>query len=418
MAIAQHYGLPTRFIDFTTEPRVAAFFASDIRSDSQPPEEAAILCLDSKDFESIWGIIGDELNLPPEDRPQIITIDVANLWRLEAQAGRFMWSAINEVEDIYTGISRIIFPFSQNDSALPKREFIYPLNQSRLEVALQNFFQNEEIHEFLESMNQAKGRGEIVEITMPTPNYEMSSWWDGFFTADPEWPQVENWEQVKVERFESVYPCLSISVNLSLSFENFASEFTRTLSDELIASNRGRGIEFLGLGTLKKESTQRRLISCITRLWNGMRILPYTASEIRTAMVLCIGIFLDRVKFGDGHEPFRGNSIKISVAASCSGKGAYSYAHVSREGLLRAASPEFVRAVKAHTSLSDEGLSWKVASVGARPWQRFTFSGLRELMVNEIIPTQVAEHGDQEGDDGLAQPLFFSPTSFKVFGIA
>src|SRR4051812_30884562 len=29
IAVAQHYGLPTNFIDFTTEPKIAAFFATD-----------------------------------------------------------------------------------------------------------------------------------------------------------------------------------------------------------------------------------------------------------------------------------------------------------------------------------------------------------------------------------------------------
>src|SRR5687767_3370811 len=29
IAVAQHYGLPTNFVDFTTEPKVAAFFATD-----------------------------------------------------------------------------------------------------------------------------------------------------------------------------------------------------------------------------------------------------------------------------------------------------------------------------------------------------------------------------------------------------
>jgi hypothetical protein len=31
IAVAQHYGLPTNFVDFTTDPRIAGFFASQTK---------------------------------------------------------------------------------------------------------------------------------------------------------------------------------------------------------------------------------------------------------------------------------------------------------------------------------------------------------------------------------------------------
>jgi hypothetical protein len=48
-AIAQHYGIATHLIDFTTDPGIAGFFACDSK---QPPEsgsESCIYCLDSSE---------------------------------------------------------------------------------------------------------------------------------------------------------------------------------------------------------------------------------------------------------------------------------------------------------------------------------------------------------------------------------
>ena len=48
-AIMQHYGIPTHYIDFSTDPGVAEFFAADTKT---PPvgEKSCIYCLDSQDL--------------------------------------------------------------------------------------------------------------------------------------------------------------------------------------------------------------------------------------------------------------------------------------------------------------------------------------------------------------------------------
>src|SRR4051812_34590385 len=49
-AIAQHYGIPTHYIDFTTDPAVAGFFAADTKEPVPPGTESCIFCLDSADL--------------------------------------------------------------------------------------------------------------------------------------------------------------------------------------------------------------------------------------------------------------------------------------------------------------------------------------------------------------------------------
>ena len=73
-AVAQHYGFPTNYIDFTVDPKVAAFFATDSKSDN---DDACILCLSIPDLKAFWKDIPHQDQYPP---PDFIDIDVSNLW--------------------------------------------------------------------------------------------------------------------------------------------------------------------------------------------------------------------------------------------------------------------------------------------------------------------------------------------------
>jgi hypothetical protein len=48
-AIAQHYGMPTNYIDFSTEPRIAGYFATHSES-NEHGVDACIICVDSHNF--------------------------------------------------------------------------------------------------------------------------------------------------------------------------------------------------------------------------------------------------------------------------------------------------------------------------------------------------------------------------------
>jgi FRG domain-containing protein len=54
IAVGQHYGLATNFIDFTTDPRVAGMFASQASSSGSQERPACIVCLNTRDFLEFW----------------------------------------------------------------------------------------------------------------------------------------------------------------------------------------------------------------------------------------------------------------------------------------------------------------------------------------------------------------------------
>jgi hypothetical protein len=53
-----------------------------------------------------------------------------------------------------------------------------------------------------------------------------------------------------------------------------------------------------------------------------------------------------------------------------------------------------------------------------RPWQRFSFNGLRDLLVHELIPAQLVRRVQREGNEALATWIGFSPAELKTFGLA
>jgi hypothetical protein len=117
VAVGQHYGLPTNFIDFTTSPEIAGFFAS-CGEQTEEDQLSCILCLNTKDLMEFWKIL--PAKYPP---PELIAIDVQNLWRLQAQHGTFLYC-----------------PYTNNDKIFPKRK-------SQLEILLDQYFMNEQLIE-------------------------------------------------------------------------------------------------------------------------------------------------------------------------------------------------------------------------------------------------------------------------------
>ena len=114
-AIAQHHGLKTMFIDFTTDPKVAAYFASD-EINYKGYEYSCIYCLNTEDFnDSLKDIKKFFPDLP--DYPRLIDVDVDNLWRLEAQKGKFMYQPVVNLDWFYS-LHRIVFKVKKNDIKL------------------------------------------------------------------------------------------------------------------------------------------------------------------------------------------------------------------------------------------------------------------------------------------------------------
>jgi len=145
VAIMQHYGIPTHYIDFTRDPSIAAFFASD-GENAVSGQYSSIVCLEQKDIDII-DQISREVNIvgnlqSPEN--SLLEIEVTHLWRLQAQQGIFLFMPFSNFEESYSyALDRIVFPTAGIVQS-PLRNEIYPSRKSPLESLLDHYFDNEQ----------------------------------------------------------------------------------------------------------------------------------------------------------------------------------------------------------------------------------------------------------------------------------
>jgi hypothetical protein len=413
-AIAQHYGIKTNFIDFTDDPRVAAFFASDTAETPSSNQMAAIVCLETTDFErfreSVWpGLMRGSSNANP---PEIIHIDVEDLWRLQQQRGCFLWNPVEDIEKHYN-FDRIEFPYTGDDPILPRRDEIYPLNQSNLEKKIAAHFMNEHMlrnEKLIRELNW-----NVHRISVPVDHYDITSHFPNYSTDESDWNNLLGWIRPASEHATTVLPGAELCIPPDEDFSSLARQLLDGISVDFVRENRQSGLQFKNA---KPVDIDNPLLIRIRRLWNGMRTLPYSEDEIVTSVTKVIDLFPLMLRGIDVRNVFGEEGAFVEMGGALDGKGAFSRAACTMIGFRAACRQEFIQVVRANKGLSDDVLNWHLLQVPARPWQRFKFAGLRKLMVEELIPTQVVWRATSEGADGLRRVIYFSPTDLKTFGLA
>lgn len=142
LAVAQHYGIPTPFLDVTTSPLVAAFFAMH---SEEPPEDvvqpaAFIYCFNSIELEEQWRSINDGFRRDHQrGLVRLVTPSVPNLWRLSAQHGSFIDMRVEPTA--FTAVTPYaVLKFRPTPIDPLLKHSIYPTRKSHIEQLLEHFF--------------------------------------------------------------------------------------------------------------------------------------------------------------------------------------------------------------------------------------------------------------------------------------
>jgi hypothetical protein len=183
-AVAQHYGLPTNYVDFTTSPEIAAFFAADNPRDRPAERDSCIICLNTRDLIEFWKALPSRT--PP---PELIEIEVRNLWRLEAQEGRFLFCQYANLEHIYD-FDRIVFPYTGGLKSL-SRARIYPKEKSALEILLDQFFMTERMAEGTKRIRSLPGVQSMLRHRVEDPEGFDSDVLVRELPAHPSWADAD-----------------------------------------------------------------------------------------------------------------------------------------------------------------------------------------------------------------------------------
>jgi hypothetical protein len=287
MAIMQHYGLATHYIDFSTESAVAGFFSAD--NYSEPPAgNCCIYCLDSEDLTEYAESI---LTFRKGAILEHVKVDVHNLWRLQSQRGFFIHANYNW--DIDYPMDRIEFPYT-GYPAYPPKEVIYPPEKSPLEQLLDQYFSleiayfNQQAFEKMLHDAEAKGAtiSRLTAESFPDGLYAAS--FKPGFAHDPSWSKErsDEWKNYLLEDFDqTVGETVRFDLTGKLTPESLRQTLVHGIKNLLIAKPliRKKSI-WWALDGLPADIEAKKLLQDLTACWNGMRRLPYSHAEIAGAM--------------------------------------------------------------------------------------------------------------------------------------
>ena len=331
---------------------------------------------------------------------------------------------------------RIIFPYTNQDPCLPRKDFIYPINQSALEQLLKQFFMNERMRQgernlphqiaaFVQEIKRISPSTNIVveppiNITATAADYEGAGWAREPLPNGPGWDERNRWLETHSETMPTIWNVSTPGVTI----ESVARELITAFKHAQLSDKRVSGIEFTT--NLEIPTDVMKLLACVRIAWNGMRRLPFTDTEILTSLEVIARLFTtpyytarNSGQFPEDRSPWEDSGVYVEFGPSDDGRGAYSRGLVSRKRLVSAFTEPFVSAAsEARPQFKDPAQQHNLIVLNCRPWQRFSFEGLRNLLVHELIPAQLVGRVSRDGNEALATWIGFSPAELRTFGLA
>jgi len=399
LAVAQHYGLPTNFVDFTDKPKIAAIFAVDgVEPDAS--YEGCIICLNTRDF---FDFLERYLAVSDSNRSaELIRVSVQNLWRIEAQSGVFIFLPYREIEKLYD-FDRIVFPQNKTQLAFRKEE-IYPAQESQLELLLRQYFMRERMLEnhkiFKEELNAI-----FYEWPDVLPNAQALTHKPTFLAS---WSDINlsAWLCVPHERYDSY--CQPIDVELPnemLPSNDFASLLAKEFLKKLARQPRLRqSIVDWKLSTGISSNLEIKLRT----LWNGIRVLPYSDSFVSEALANLILMAKWEEDYGISKKSFESHFGKFHEIEIASEDGSYSRAWVSDDSVMGSLRKDFVDFT--NFSQIDAITPIQLYQVINDPRKVFEYDKLCEWFVKQAVPYQVLTRDEKSA-------IFFSPARLNVIGL-
>jgi hypothetical protein len=416
-AILQHYGIPTHYIDFTTDPGVAGFFAADSKS---PPSEgkSCIYCLNTDELMSVWRCLKD-LDERKGASIETVEIDVKNLWRLQAQRGAFVFANYNWQIDY--PMDRIVFPYSGYPS-YPTREGIYPEHKSPLEQLLDQYifleratFANEMAREMVEKINERGGQASyhIVEA-LPEGLYEEA------FISRARWTPLESWSHKSLKTWdcasqEDYHQTAGPTIKLKLTPHATAEKVRKSVSfgvRQFLHSGPNIRLKTVNWSftELPDSLSPDELDDMLRPVWNGMRRLPYGDDEIANAcgsVAVLLMVGLQRALTQDEQVQRFSECFGMCIRVGFSNPdGSGSYALATRESLRRALRPDIAELLMPEFKERVNDIR-DLFGIIYNPRLMFEFEEFKKMFGQEVIPAQVVLKRDL---------ILFSPAQLQLFG--
>jgi FRG domain len=379
-AIAQHYGIPTPFLDLTTDPEVAVLFAKSAADEA--PSEAVIYCFLEAGLQSLKDA-------------RLTRINVDNLWRLEAQKGLFL-QCLDEssTETIRSQAIRIYFPASPLTAA--ERTRLYPVRKSALESVIDQWIYRRQVEEITESFKDVRYKFMTHRETYPgafrwraVPEFE-ASWFE----------QESAWVYPPVESVSITSDPETVALRI-LDFDS-----PEKAKQELVAAIQGPICQYRATGQLisfvanlsvKKSYLSGSVSTLVNRCWDGLRVLPFRADEMIASISLIAMFLIARAEAVEGVDKwpkrFFGELKTIEIAPI---GGHIEGGRVSKIDLRKALSGRHLAEMTAYMRRRAEADPEFAMLYIVDHWMLFEFQLFKKLFVEQFIPTAVDAYWEED----------------------
>lgn len=390
-AIAQHYGIPTPFLDLTNEPEIAELFACG-PIDNADAGDAVIYCFSGENLRSLLSF-------------SLVEIDVINLWRLQAQQGLFLeYCDRAELDEIRSMAIRVHFPRrSITPSELVR---LYPVRKSALEIVIDQWIYRHNIGQLFNQLSEIENVRLVRRYTYPgmfrwreVPQFEGS--WLSYNSQ---------WVFPSAEDMASAMDCAISQVSLD-GAEDPKIAFA-ALSEQLRPSieayaHTGTMVAFsVHIADHDHESANASLL--LNRCWDGIRVHPYQTSSAIACMAATALALIRPVlhpNADDWEEALWGEIEAIDTAPV---GGHLDAAGVSKGRLLAARHTTYDEGLTAYAKRRTAADPLYLMDYVVDPWILFDFQRLSTMFVEQFVPSCIGSNWSEtlESDDGTLSELW------------
>lgn len=275
-AVLQHYGIPTNYLDFSTDPLVAGFFASHGSREEGDSAESVIFCVNSADLLAVYDTL-HSVDGYAEHELEKVVVDVEHLWRLQSQRGQFIYTNHNWY-DVYPP-DMIVFPWT-GAAAFPSRDVIYPVSKSPLEQVLDEYFELESQNEgrtFLMRM-VADGKMHYTRLERPPEAYRKSLFCSELARL-PDWSSemTSQWMTSPATRADSLIErTLNFDVQAQMPRQQLARKLSSGLRSALGAEPNLRSSRV----RLNVKNYDLAFNQMLSGAWDSVRWLPFEDQSV------------------------------------------------------------------------------------------------------------------------------------------
>ena len=294
IALAQHYGIPTTFLDFSTDIEVARYFATEHcikRADKLGDGQSELSCIVAVQSTHLQAWVKERFRQKGEFLgPEILRLDVPNLWRLEAQSG---WFVVDDAFlDNYPFVY-LLFPASISAEESRDATSVYPDERSDLELMIEQWFWHKTA-----SAGTAGLQEELKKAGVGYHHMQFDDPGDGIGLKGiirpephPSWSGLSATWLRRVARFDMVQPrpdeVLRIALSPNMDLDAVRSLVTERLPLDSLADLRTRSVvwECVVDGSVHSSTSDK-----LRRQWDALRIDGYSDAQMVESFVISMSL--------------------------------------------------------------------------------------------------------------------------------